>query len=300
MKSTVLSLSLAVLLSGCAHQLPTDQATAFKTLAAANRDSFQNLAAAEDESVRMFVQREVLSGNGAVRPTGCGLAITDKNCVLVWESTRGTKIELAPTAANTRAVIGALADYGDQMATLAEAEDVATAQASVEGVSTAVKGLATAVGLGPIAGVFIDAATWAGKAQIIDKRRRALLQAARTANPAVQAAATRMQQISAHLQSNLTVTARSRIDTANLTLRDAASSKEQRIAAFADMTDAAQDLQSARDLSTDYRPLGTAHNKLIAALEDPKRRTSEAIADLKTFLSLLEAAKAANKPAEEA
>ena len=299
MKRTMLTLPLLLFAAGCAHQLPSDEATAFKTLASANRDSFEALAKTEDQSVKMFAQRRVIDGNGFLAPQGCHQAKPEETCVLVWNTSSGVDLRLEPTAAKTRALIGALADYGEQMATLAEAKDVTEAQGSLDGVSTAVKGLMTVVGIPAIGGVVVDAATWFQKGRMIDKRRRALLQAAQTADPAVQLAATRMGEIIKHLRNNLMMTAGERIADASLAAAPGSENKTpagEKRAALADMIQAAQDLQSARDLSTDYSSLATAHSKLVTALRDPRRRTSEVISDLKTFLSLLEAAKAAAKP----
>lgn len=299
MKRTVFTVPLLLFAAGCAHRLPSDEATAFKTLASANRDSFEALAKTEDQSVKMFAQRRVIEGNGFLAPEGCHQSKPEETCVLVWNPSSGAGFRLEPTAANTRALIGALAAYGDQMATLAEAKDVTEAQGSLDGVSTAVKGLMTAAGITAIGPVILDAAIWFQKGQMIDKRRRALLQAAETADPAVQRAAKRMGEITGHLRDNLMMTSGERIADASLATAPGPENKApaaERRAALADMIQAAQDLQSARQLSTDYSSLATGHTKLISALKDPRRRTSEAISDLKTFLSLLEAAKAAAKP----
>jgi hypothetical protein len=299
MKRTVSTLPLLLFTAGCVHQLPSDEATAFKTLASANRDSFEALAKTEDQSVKMFAQRRVVEGNGFLAPEGCHQAKPEETCALVWHPSSGVGFRLEPTAANTRALIGAIADYGDQMATLAEAKDVTDAQGSLDGVSTAVKGLMTAVGIPAIGAVVVDAAIWLQKGRMVDKRRRALLQAAETADPAVQLAAKRMGEITGHLRGNLMMTAGERIADASLATAPGPENKTaagERRAALADMIQAAQDLQSARELSTDYSSLATAHSKLVTALRDPRRRTSEVISDLKTFLSLLESAKAAAKP----
>lgn len=318
-----------VLLGGCAHKLPVDDATAFRTLATANRDSFQALAKSENDSVTTFVSRRLEEGAGDVSYVGCKLApVGDEAkqpCTVVWAPKSGKGFELRPTAPATRALIGALAGYGDQMATLAEAKDVTQAQASVDGVATSIKALGTAVGLGPIAGVIVDATSWLGKGRIVDKRRRALLAAAEKADKAVQLTSVRMGEIAVRLRDNLSVTANSRITDAYLrvgeakaaiattaadSLNDAgseaatdatpataasAAGPSPMATAFAELVQATQDFQAARNLSVDYSSLGTAHTKLIRALRDPKRSTAEALADLKTFLTLLKAAENATK-----
>lgn len=319
----------ALLLGGCAHKLPVDDATAFRTLATANRDSFQALAKSENDSVTTFVSRRLEEGKGEVAYVGCKLEPTGDEakqpCAVLWSPKTGQPIELRPTAPATRALIGALAGYGDQMATLAEAEDVTQAQASVEGVATSIKALGTAVGLGPIAGVIVDAASWLGKGRMVDKRRRALLAAAEKADPAVQLASRRMGEIAVRLRDNLSVTAHSRISDAYLQLSESKAPNATAVAdgqetsrseanagppqesdtiaagpsptasAFAELLLATQDFQAARDLSVDYSSLGTAHTKLIRALRDPTRSTAEALADMKTFLTLLKAAETATK-----
>lgn len=116
---------------GCAHKLPIDDAVAFRTLATANRDSFRALAKSANESLITFVSRRLQEGAGEVSYVGCKLApIGDEAkqaCTVVWTPKLGKGLELRPTAPATRALIGALADYGDQMATLAEAKDVTQA-----------------------------------------------------------------------------------------------------------------------------------------------------------------------------
>lgn len=310
MRMRSLVLAAATLVGGCAHNLATDEATAFKTLANANRDSFRSLATSESDAVTVFVRHRLEEGNGSVAYQNCKLAPPPAEvalpCVVVWTSPLGRKIELHPTAANTRALIGALADYSDEMAALAEAKDVTEAQSATEGVGTAVKALATAAGAGPIASVIVDAALWVEKGRMIDKRRRALLQAAEKANPAVQRVATLMHDIGERLRSNLQFTADSRLSDAALEIgaanvapvpvgKPANDLQGVRGAAFADMVQAEQDLQAARDLNTDFGALSRAHTTLIAALRDPKRSTADALADLKTFLGLLKAAETATK-----
>lgn len=322
-------LLVAVLLAGCAHKLPVDDATAFRTLATANRDSFQALAKSENDSVTTFVSRRLQEGIGEVSYVGCKLApVGDEAkqpCTVVWADKVGKRFELRPTAPATRELIGALAGYGDQMATLAEAKDVTQAQASIDGVATSIKALGTAVGLGPIAGVIVDAASWLEKGRMVDKRRRALLAAAEKADEAVQLASVKMGEIAVRLRDNLSVTANSRITDAYLRVGDAkaaiaaaAADSQDGVSseaatevtlaavapaagpslmanALAELVQATQDFQAARGLAVDYSSLGTAHTKLIEALRDPKRSTAEALADLKTFLTLLKAAETATK-----
>jgi hypothetical protein len=311
MRYRALGLIALVALSGCAHKLPSDEALAFKTLASANKDSFQALATSEHDAVSLYVARQLQVDKGKVAYVNCGLiapADAQTPCAVIWTPPSGDPIELRPTAANSRALIGALASYGEQMATLAEAKDITEAQSSADGVTTSIKALATAVGFGPIAAVAIDGASWAHKTAIVNNRRRALLQAAEKADPAVELAAQRMKAIATRLKNNLVLTASTRLSDASLAiaaeqelLRKKAPGKpgDPKIiaASTAEMVKAANDLQAGRDLSTDYSALRSAHAKLISALKKPKGSTAEALADIKTFLTLLKAADTATKGA---
>jgi hypothetical protein len=306
MSSRIVALLVALAIGGCAHSLPTDQAEAFRTLATANRDSFGALGKQESEAVSALIMREAAAGRGVVSSEHCDLAPRDadrgKPCALVWKDARsGAEVTLRPTAANARAVIGALSVYGDQMATLAEAQDIAQAQASVASVGKAVNGLFAAVGVPPIGAVVVDALAAIQKSRLVDQRREVLLVAAERADPAVALASDRMTEISRRLQSNLTIAASKRLSDAELAYRapvageTAAAAQARRTAALAEMVKGSNDLQAARDLATDYSALADAHRKLIAALRRPEGSTADAIADLKTFLGLLKAAEGAVK-----
>ncbi len=316
----------AFALVGCATALPTDEATAFQKLATANRDAFSGLAKTESEGVIGFATDHYQAGS--LSPAGCELAATETSCVIVFTLAPAPPIILDQTAPKTRALIGALADYGDRMATLATAKDITDAQGAAAGVGTAVKALATAVGVAPIAGVIVDAAVWAEKNALVNARREALRQAATKADPAVDAAARKMGVIAMHLKQNIETTASSRLlesqlqlaaikkaeqaDEAQLTAlsppRDAATvlardrmvaqldrDRSDARAAVANIIQAAHDLQAARDLDTDYTPLSKAHAKLVKALAEPHPSVSEVLGDLDTFLGLLKRAEAAAK-----
>lgn len=316
MRNGSFGLICAFLLTGCAHQLPKNDAIAFQTLATANRDSFQALAQSESDSVTTFVSRRLEEGVGAISYKNCDKTPVEGGslpCTAVWTPKIGKPIELRPTAAKTRALIGGLAGYGEQMATLAKAEDVTELQSSADGVATSIKALGTALGMGPLANVIIDAAAWIGKRRMIEKRRSALLEAAREADPSVQLAARRLGEISTLLRGNLTDTAHSRITDAHLAIgaNKAASSRAaaksdaggelaprapvSTAEALTELVQATQDLEAARDLSTDYSALGVAHDKLVKALANPKQSTAHVLADVKTFLTLLKAAETATK-----
>ena len=316
----------ALALVGCATALPTDEATAFQKLASADRDAFAGLAKVESDAVAGFASDHYQAG--LLAPSGCGLAATDKPCAITFTLAPAAPVTLEEAAPKTRAIIGALADYGDRMATLATAKDITDAQGAAAGVGTAVKALATAAGAAPIVGVVVDGAVWAEKNALVNARRKALLQAAAKADDAVGVAADQMTRISAALKSNVQATAAARLSQAQLDLaiiKRAELADQAQLAALSPpkdptavlaryqvltqldrdrgdarsavgaMIQAAHDLQAARDLDTDYAPLKRAHGKLVKALAEPHPSISEALGDLNTFLDLLKQAEAAAK-----
>ncbi len=283
----------ALVLAGCATALPTGEATVFQKLAGADRDAFDGLARAESDAVTGFAMDHYQAG--ALAPADCGGGPSAKPCAITFTLSPAAPLRLEQTAPQTRALIGALADYGDRMALLATAKDITDAQGAAAGAGTAVKALATAAGAPAIVGVVVDAAVWAEKSALVNARRKALLQAATAADPAVGKAAARMGAIAEHLKSNLQTISASRIDQAQLDLLAAKQDPAAARAAVAAMIQAAHDLQAARGLNTDYSALATAHQKLVAALKDPHPSLSEALGDLNTFLGLLKQAQAATK-----
>ncbi len=326
MFSRVMFAVSALALAGCATALPTGEATVFQKLASADRDAFDGLARAESDAVTGFATDHYQTG--VLAPADCRDGPASKPCAITFTLSPAPPLRLEQTAPQTRALIGALADYGDRMAVLATAKDITDAQGAAAGAGSAVKALAAAAGAPAIVGVVVDAAVWAEKNALVNARRQALLQAATAADPAVGKAASRMGAIAEHLKSNLQTISASRIDQAQLDLvaarqdqaadraqlaamgppKDAAAAlvRSQTLAqldrhdaagraAVAAMIQAGHDLQAARGLSTDFSALATAHQKLVAALKDPHPSLSEALGDLNTFLALLKQAQAATK-----
>lgn len=293
-------LAMLVALGGCAHKLPTDQATAFRTLASGDRDAFANLAKSENEAVTAFVTNQVSAGQGSVSTANCDLQpapdASGRPCAVVWKT-----IQLRPTAPHTRKLISAVSDYGEQMATLAEAKDIQEAQGSVSALGKAVNGLFTAAGVPPIGGALMDALVKIQQSRLVEQRRLMLLEAAQQADPGVRAAAATMTRISERLQANLQVTAVDRLTSAEGVLKTpvagegASAAQARRTKALGDMVKAANDLQTARDLDTDFSPLADAHAKLVEALRNPEGDTASALADIRAYLGLLKAAAVAAK-----
>jgi hypothetical protein len=228
-------------------------------------------------------------------------------------------------ATNTRALIGAIARYGDQMAELAEAEDLKTAQNKAEAAGGAVKALTIAAGLPAIAGPIIDAGLFAVKQNMVAKRRRALLVNALAAKPAIAAAADAMAPIAESLRNNMMTYSEANLRDLDLRIGEsfaqeakfekqvksletrAARGNAAAIAALALATERLEDVRarrrgevtlllqsargfnSARGLNADFSVLNRAHDQLIKKLQNPKGSTENVLADINTFLTILDA-----------
>ncbi|ATQ41384.1 hypothetical protein CSW64_02615 [Caulobacter mirabilis] len=278
---------LALVLAGCGT-LPAREAGAFRTLAAADRDAFVALAAKESETVNAIA---LARPGGSLERDNCDIGGSGA-CELLVAFPDGASFRLAPTASETRALITALAAYGDAMAELAEAQDVAAAQAAAGRAGAAVKGLVAVIpGAPTLAGPIVDGVVWASNQGLVEKRRAALRQAAERADPAVRLAAERMGRVSDRLKSNLERAAVMKLDAA-WEAWQRAPDDATRQAQFALAATAAVDVNAARQVRTDYRPLADGHATLVQALRgggDP----AAALGELQTFVGILTAAKSA-------
>lgn len=279
--------SAALLLAACGT-LPAQEAGAFRTLSAADRDAFAALAQKESDTVNAVV---LSRDDGSLERDNCDLG-GQGACELVVAFPDGAAFRLSPTAPETRALIGALAAYGDSMAGLAEAKDVKAAQDAAGRAGGSVKGLVALVpGAPAVVGPVIDGVVWAGNQGLVGKRREALRKAAAKADPAVQLAAGRMAAISARLRSNLERAAVMKLDAA-WEAWQRAPDEATRKTKFAAVTAAAAELNTARQVRTDYSALADGHRRLVAAL-DGQGDPAEAMGQLESFIGILAAAKAA-------
>lgn len=278
---------LALVLAGCGT-LPAQEAGAFRTLAAADRDAFAALAQRESDTVNAIALSRPLS---SVERENCDIGGTGA-CALVVDLGNGAKLSLSPTAPETRALIGALADYGTSMAELAEARDVAAAQEAAGKAGGSVKGLIALVpGAPTIVGPIIDGIVWGAGQGLVQKRRQALLAAAEKADPAVQLAARRMGAISSRLRSNLERASVMKLDAA-WEAWQRAPDEPSRTAAFQAMNAAAADVNAARQIRIDYSALAQGHSRLVEALRGDGD-IAAALGELQTFVGILTAARTA-------
>ena len=274
-----------MVLAGCGT-LPAEEAGAFRTLASADRDAFTALAQRESDTVNAIALSRPLS---SVERENCGIGKTGP-CALVVDLGNGGKLSLSPTAPETRALIGALADYGTSMAELAEAKDVAAAQEAAGKAGGSVKGLIALVpGAPTVVGPIIDGIVWGAGQGLVQKRRQALLAAAEKADPAVQLAATRMGAISTRLRSNLERASVMKLDAA-WEAWQRAPDQPTRTAAFQAMTAAAADVNAARQIRIEYSALAQGHARLVAALRG-NGDIAAALGELETFVGILAAAR---------
>jgi len=312
----------ALSLTACAT-LPQREATAFKTMAKADADAFGKGTAAEVASV---------TEAAIIQPSRGGLGIEARNCEASLPATAKCEIrltgdgappmELVEGAPRTRKLIAAIASYGAAMADLAEAKDVAAAKANVDSAEKSIETLATLTGVGaPAAGIAKMVAAIA-KGRLTEARRKALLEAAIAADPAIQVAATNLGKIAIEIRKNILDSATVRInryqlafDRASATGRDLQKQYEalpkgtpgdaerQRLRVMIDLEQShrvdagnaivrtAADIRLARGMQVDFTGLSKAHAALIAALRDPKVGLTAAFEGLNSFLDAVSSAK---------
>ena len=283
-------------LSACAT-LPAPEATAFHKLATANRDAFDGLTWRERAALSDLAIRRVGAGQGTIRQQHCG-PDDDAECRLDYDLD-GTGITLGVAAPHTRALIGAVARYGGQMADLAEAKDIKELDDKAAAAGGAVRGLIAVVlpGSDAITKPIVDAAVLALHGKLVAKRRQLLLVNAQAAKPAIDTASSRMTEIAGLAKQNILIASAASIRRAQRALGDLRPPDKpgardpfqaQRTDEAAALIHAGRDLNGARRLTTDFSDLAKAHDALIAKLRDPKVSLEGAEAYLDNFLALLD------------
>lgn len=309
-------------LSSCAS-LPAKEATAFKELATADRDAFQNLADNQQKSRLSDAQSLLRQNLIRVEVAGDCKSNSATDCLVTYTMVDGTAgPAFATPAPNSRALLSAISRYGDNMAQLAEAKDLTTVKAKSQAAAGSVKALATL--LGPVAapiGVIIDAAVFAGNAGLKEKRRRAMLTVAKAAQPKLADAAEDLTEIAKLMSDDIRAGSAAEIRDLRRRIKED-QEQERRLKArygrniqvrpnVADRIDRLQDRRSenlsklvnaAEALNRSraalkFDKLAEAHALLIQSLEDPDASIEEAMTDINEFLALLESAKSAAAPA---
>ena len=168
-----LLLATSPMVTGCARTLAAQEATAFETMASADREAFDDLTEAEQAARVRYAQRAVRASKGVVNIKGCEPTLAG-DCQVSYSLGVAT-IPLAQSAPKARATLAAISRYGEQMAELAEAKDLSDVQSKAEAAGGAVKSLiltvTPAAPLALIAGPIVDAAVFASKASLVSKRR---------------------------------------------------------------------------------------------------------------------------------
>ena len=308
-------LALAALLPGCASTLPAPEASAFRTLATADKAAFDEVIAREAEVGLERSQRLLATNDGRVTLRNCGRNDTDP-CTVTY-AVAGQDYRLVRSAPNMRALLGGIVRYSEAMAELCEADDLDAVKAKSEGAAGAVKALATLAGLPVIAGAIIDAAAFAGNQRLRTRRREALLRVALAAQPPIRAASRIITEQAAALEASVLAGTSENIAATQAVLletqaeerrivagasRDAArltpagraridALRGARIAALAQLVRQSEQIALARNLGADWNKLDAAHDTLIARLRDPAVSLEDALADIDAFLALLDAIK---------
>lgn len=316
----------ASVLAGCAT-LPAPEATAFKKMASAKKDAFDNVAAAEAAALSSLAAADLDAGVGRFTIASCSGAVESPPCVVTYERD-GATYPLTTAAPHAGELIAGIADYGAAMAELAEATDLEDAKAGAEAVGAGVKSLAALLPGAPvIVGPLVDAAVWAGQKRIVEKRRQALLGAARKAHPVVKLAGEELGRIAIPLKHNLVRASSQRVT--NAATRIGLSQQEERAlrqqlaglkptqiversalvrtvgdgsaarrADTEELLAAAQGLNAARSIKTDFTGLEKAHAKLLDRLANPEISLEDALKDLNEFLGHVDAIEAAGQGAD--
>ncbi len=290
---------LSLVLAGCGT-LPAKEAEAFRVLAVADRDAFGALAADESKAVNEFAldyltdqpdAKLTLNGCGVDQRGACELALRDADD----EASGDPGVTLGLAAPETRALIASLAAYGEGMSELATAKDLDAAKQSAAKAGASVKGLAQLLpGAPEMIGPVVDGAVWLAALGLQEKRRRALLAAAEKADPVVAEAADRMGLIAVRLRANLERTAASDVRKAKLAF-DSEPDPVKRAARLQDLLAATEKLNKVRQVRTDYSALKRGHALLVSTLRSNNGDPARAMAELQTFVGILQAIKTASE-----
>lgn len=326
MRSTIIKLVVvgSALVIGACASLPQREATAFKTIAKADSDTFSK-SIATDTSSRGEAAVIQLSNSGiGITTANCiGDVLQDAVCQVRLTGTGvPTQLSLVDAAAKTRKLMAAVSGYGSAMADLAEAKDVAAAKANVDAAGKSIETLATLTGVGAPAAGIVKAATALAKGRLTAARRKALLEAAIAADPAIQTASQNLGLIAAQVKGNILDSTRIGLNRCQLAFDRATATGQQlqgqydalpkgaaganerermrvlidqeqsrRVDAGNSILRTANDIRLARGMQTDFGGLGKAHTALIAALRDKKLGLGDAFEGINAFLDAASSAK---------
>lgn len=310
--------ALAAALPGCTTTLPAEEASAFKTIAGADRDTLAALSRSELETRVRYAQRALRENEGRVIvDDGCG-PVLEGDCRVSYTLGRAS-ITLVEAVPNVRALMGGIARYGEQMSELAEATDLAEVKGKASAAGGAAKSLLAIVfPAAAVAGPIIDAAVFVGNASLVTKRRRALLRTAEAADHAMIQAGKSLDAVLVPLKDSIIRDASREVsDLQAAILRDQNSEvglrkrqprtgqltpwssrrieelQQRRVDNLALLAEASRKLNAARAIRPDFRALPRAHAEIIKKLRNPKASTEDAMADLNQMLAMLDSLEAA-------
>ncbi|MEG3172126.1 hypothetical protein U1708_07850 [Sphingomonas sp. ZB1N12] len=322
--STQMALLMSVTagLSGCAT-LPAKEATALHLLASADTTAFDE-AVQGDAAARLAQAQSFLAeSNGrVVVGAGCG-AESAKNCEVTYTAASGGRRILKAAAPNSKALLGSIKRYTEQMAALAEAKDLDTMKEKAEAAAGSLKALALVISPATAwAAPLINAATFIGVAQKREARRRGLLRVAQAAQPWIKVASDDLQHVWDNLRVNERDGASFRIydlderikaDRAEVqrlqmdnglgtmpivTTQRIEQLQDRQATNLSEMSKLSDRLDAMRGERLSFRKLTDAHAELILSLQNPKANTEDMIRDANSVLTLLEQIKLATKSKE--
>jgi hypothetical protein len=309
-------------LSACAT-LPQREATAFKTIAKADADAFGKATAADLASRSEAAIIQLPSTGLGITTTRCtGDLPTTAVCDVMLTGPGAPPLSLVEGAPKTRKLIASIAAYGAAMADLAEAKDLAAAKANLDAAGTAIESLATLTGVAAPAAGIIKAATALGKGKLTEARRKALLEAALAADPAVRQVSANLAEIATQVRGNILDGTSTRINRYEIQFgratktwlelqrqqqelpKDAAGDDERerlrvlmnqeqtlRVDAGNALVRTAADVRLARGMRTDFSGLTKAHLALIEALRTKSVGLTPAFEGINSFLDAVSSAK---------
>lgn len=320
--------ALIIALAGCAT-LPQREATAFKTIASADADSFGKATASDlrsrteaavIQSAATGISVETMNCDQSTAPAGT--MIDKTQCEVKMTGVGTPPLALVEGAPRTRKLIKAVATYAAAMADLAEAKDVAAAKANVDAAEKSIETLFTISGVAAPAAGFTKAIAAIAKGRMTKARRNALLAAAREADPAIKVAADQLTEISKSIKGNVLDSAAVRLNRYQSALDRATETgkrlqaKYSALPAGAGRADArdqlrvmidgeqarrvdagnalvrtAVDIRLARGMETDFSGLAKAHTALINALDKPEVGMTSAFDGINSFLDAVSSAK---------